>query len=206
MNRLIFWCLRRIGFLGLLCLLASTGCFKRGDATNSFWIYTSLYKDIIADLEPKLKQQFPQVKFEWYQSGSENVAARLNAELAGGKSQADMILTSDAFWYLELKSKGHLMVYLSPLHSRVSTDFRDGDGFFSTIRMPVAVIAYNSEAVARDKAPTSWADLTSPTWKGKISMGSPVESGTAFNLVAQLSRKKGWPYFCLLYTSPSPRD
>ena len=37
---------------------------------KSLWIYTSLYKDTIADLTPRLKKAFPEVKFNWFQAGS----------------------------------------------------------------------------------------------------------------------------------------
>lgn len=179
-----------VGFL-LLCPLVFTHCTKK-DTTPTVWIYTSIYKNVIADLEPQLKAKFPGIKFEWFQSGSENVAARLNAELSTGKTQADLVMTSDPLWYLELKQAGFLLPYESVAAKRVPEAFRDPEHAFVTVRMPVAVIAHQESTTT---PPKSWTELTDPKWKGKISMGSPMESGTAMLITSQLARKNGWPYF-----------
>ena len=66
---------------------------------------------MVQDLNVRLTKSFPDVEFKWYQSGSENVAAKVNSEVLSGQSQADLILTSDSFWYEELKTKGKLLAY-----------------------------------------------------------------------------------------------
>lgn len=174
-----------------LLFIFQTACTKKND--NTLWIYTSIYKNVISEMEPLLQKKFPGVNFQWYQSGSENVAARLNAELSTGKPQADLILTSDPFWYLELKSGGHLMNYLSSAASGLAPNLTDPDAAFSTVRICVQVIAFHKEAVT--EPPKSWDDLKNPKWSKKISMASPLESGTALALVSQLAHKKGWDYF-----------
>lgn len=178
----------------ILSAWISVACTKKQDS-KTIWIYTSIYKNVISELEPILKKKFPDVKFEWFQSGSENVAARVNAELASGKSQADLVMTSDPFWYAELKAAGHFLPYESPAAKSISANFKDAENAFVTVRMPVAVIAYNTTVVAKDKAPQTWKDLLAPQWKGKVSMGSPMESGTSMLLTAQLYRKEGWEFF-----------
>src|SRR5689334_20415580 len=91
-------------------LWGATGCTRK----NSVWIYTSLYKEMVAELDPLVHAAFPGVDVQWFQGGSENVAAKINAEMAAGKSQADLVITSDPFWYLELKQAGKLLTYDSP--------------------------------------------------------------------------------------------
>lgn len=184
--------MRLIGVL--LMALALAGCTKRSDK-KTLWIYTSLYKDVIAQMETKLRTRFPDVDFKWYQSGSENVAARLGAELASGKTLADLVMTSDPFWYLELKAAGHLLPYESKAAERVPDRFRDKDKAFTIVRVPTVVMARNTQAVPPGTEPKSWKELLDPKWTGKISMGSPLESGTSFTAVAQLVKKEGWGYF-----------
>lgn len=121
------------------------GCTKKAK-TPTVWIYTSIYKDVTAEMQIALEKKFPGVQFEWFQSGSENVSARLNAELSTGKSQADLVMTSDPLWYVEAKKSGHLVNYVSPAASEVSADLKSADGAFVTVRMPVAVIGYNSHS------------------------------------------------------------
>jgi iron(III) transport system substrate-binding protein len=186
--------LARLAFLPLLaaglsvCLL---GCTRK----NSVWIYTSLYKEMIAELDPKIHAAFPGVDVQWFQGGSENVAAKLNAEMAAGKAQADLVITSDPFWYFELKQAGKLLAYDSPAARTIPAKFHDPDHAFVTSRIPVMVIGYNPEAVGVSVWPKSWKDLRGPAWKDKISLGSPLESGTSFTAVALLSKMFGWDYF-----------
>src|SRR3989338_8236695 len=90
-----------------LASLVIIGCVKK-ETGKTIWIYTSVYKDVVSELTPIFEKKFPGVNFEWYQAGSETVAARVNAELATGRSKADLILTSDPFWYRELAERGHL--------------------------------------------------------------------------------------------------
>ncbi|NBT58469.1 extracellular solute-binding protein [bacterium] len=159
------------------------------------WIYASIYKEVISELDRALKQTFPTVQVRWYQSGSENVAARVNAELSTGSSQADLIMTSDPFWFVELKKAGHLLPYFSPTAKSLDSRYLDTEGAFLINRIPVGIIAYNTRSVSKAEAPKTWNDLLLPKWRNKLSMPSPLESGTALTFVSQLVRKKGWEYF-----------
>ncbi|NBX76755.1 MAG: extracellular solute-binding protein [Proteobacteria bacterium] len=159
------------------------------------WIYASIYKEVISEFDTVLKEKFPSVQVRWYQSGSENVAARVNAELSAGNPQADLIMTSDPFWFVELKKAGHLLSYFSPTAQPLDSHYKDKDGTFLINRIPVGIIAYEKTQVPESEAPKTWDDLTSPRWRNKLSMPSPLESGTALTFVSQLVRKKGWNYF-----------
>src|SRR5688500_4111011 len=79
-------------------LVLALGCTKKEAPKNELWIYTSLYKDTIADIQPKLEKQFPDIKFNFFQAGSEEVAAKINAEELAGGTKADVVIFSDRFW------------------------------------------------------------------------------------------------------------
>lgn len=183
-----------MGGVALTALVLLASCTSR-PAEKEIWIYTSLYKEVIAEMTPALTRAVPGVKVQWFQAGSENVASKLSAELAAGKTRADLVLTSDPFWYLELKRAGQLLPYESPAAKGVEARFRDPDHAFVTVRMPVMVIGYHGEAIAESEAPRAWKDLIDPKWRGKVSLGSPLESGSAFTAVAFLARAHGWNYF-----------
>ena len=184
--------MRRPWLVLILLCYWGVSCTRNFDKPD-FWIYTSLYKDTLSAITPLLEKKFPRVTFQWYQSGSENVAARVNAELSSGRTQADLLITSDPFWYVELRETGHLLNYETKV-TRTS-HFSEGNGAFVIQRVPVVVMGFNSEAIPKDQAPKSWRDLLDPKWKGKVSMGSPLESGTSFSTVAQLVQRWGWKYF-----------
>ena len=94
-------------------LLAANACGGSSTVANrqTVTIYTSIYEHVIAALEPVLREAFPDIDVRFFQRGSEDVAARLNSEIAAGRVGADLVMTSDPFWYQELKEAGHLLPY-----------------------------------------------------------------------------------------------
>lgn len=169
--------------------------FSKSERHDVIWIYASIYKEVIRELDQELKKAHPDIEVRWYQSGSENVAARLNAELATGRSQADLIMTSDPFWYLELKKAGYLHPYPDVSLKNFPARYQDPDGTFRVSRIPVMVLVYRTTEKMNSIPPTNWDDLLLPRWKDKISMPSPLESGTALTFTSQMVHVKGWPYF-----------
>ncbi len=162
---------------------------------KNVWIYTSLYKDTVTDIQPQLEKQFPGFKFNFYQAGSEDVAAKVQAEELSGKVQADVLIFSDRFWFEERANQGKLLNYKPSNSDKVADTFKRADGAYTTASFPIMVLAYNSESVAEKDAPKTFKELTDPKWKGKVSTGSPLASGTSFTSVAFLVKSYGWEYF-----------
>lgn len=183
--------------LATVLALAVAGCTKKDEKTK-VWVYTSLYKDTIADIQPKLTALFPDIDVQFYQAGSEEVAAKVQAEALAGKIQADVLISSDRFWYEDLASKGTLLSYKPAQTEKVADFFKHPEGFYSTLSFPVMVIAYNSESVKEADAPKTFKELAEAKWKDKVSAGSPLASGTNFTTVAFLAKKYGWDYFSAL--------
>jgi len=100
--------------LRLIPLLWLLSCQPQQDPTRELWIYTSMYKDTIADIDKELTAAFPGVKFNWYQAGSEEIAARANGEIMAGGIRADLLISSDRFWYEELARAGYLEPHKAP--------------------------------------------------------------------------------------------
>jgi iron(III) transport system substrate-binding protein len=178
-----------------LSFSATSACGDRGDDRQTITIYTSIYESVIATLDPILRQAFPALTIQWFQRGSEDVAARLNSEIAAGRVNADLVMTSDPFWYEELKEAGHLLEYRSPHATGIPQDLNDPGGTFVTVRVPVMVLAVNASRLSAGKRPRTFRELADPAWAGRITMGDPNRSGSAFTAVAALARKYGWDYF-----------
>ena len=164
---------------------------------KKLWIYTSIYKEVIETMrEPLSKAMPPDVEVMWFQSGSENIASKVNAELAAGASRADLVLTSDPFWYYELKDQGCLLPYKSEAARDIPDIYVDPDGAYAGVRLPVMVIGYNPRYFTDNSGPPrSWKDLADPRFKRLISMPNPLESGSSFTAVALLQSRFGWDYF-----------
>ena len=186
----------KILFLILLQALALSACHSGKDsAQQELWIYTSLYKDTIADLNPKLEKAFPGVKFNWYQAGSEEVATKVNAEILAGNLQADVLISSDRFWYEELGMNGKLHPYKVKAAEAVPSELKNPQDFYTAVSLPVMVLCYNNESVSDAEAPKSFKEMGEARWKGKFTIGSPLASGTNFTTMAMLQQRYGWDYF-----------
>jgi iron(III) transport system substrate-binding protein len=162
---------------------------------REIWIYTSLYKDTIADISPRLEKAFPGVKINWYQAGSEEIAAKVNTELIAGVPKADILISSERFWYQELADSGRLAAWKPSQYESFREEYQYPDGFFHIVSVPIMVLAYNSDAMNKADAPKSFRDLTLPKYKNLATGGSPLASGTAFTTVLALHQKYGWSYF-----------
>jgi iron(III) transport system substrate-binding protein len=150
-------------FLTALLAFSIFSCTKKDEKTK-VWIYTSLYKDTIADIQPKLAAAFPDVDVQFYQAGSEEVAAKVQAEDLSGKIQADILVSSDRFWYEDMASQGKLAAYKPHGSESVQDLFRHPEGYYTTVSFPIMVIAYNSEAVSEKEAPKSFKELGDSFW------------------------------------------
>lgn len=185
--------MKRISLLALaLTLTACTGGKKK-----EFWIYTSSYKEVLPLYEEPLKKAFPEVQFRFFQAGSENVAAKVTAELAGGGTQADLIMTADLFFFMELKKQGALL----PLEkvgnlAKLPAQYHDADLTYIVNRFPVMGIAVNVDRFKDPKdRPTSFKSLLEPKYKGLLTMPSPMESGTALTTALYFKSMFGDSYF-----------
>ena len=170
------------------------GCKEESDKPE-VWIYTSLYKDTIADIQPILEKKFPDVKFNFFQAGSEDIASKISAEEMAGGTKADIVIASDPFWYEEMANKGKFVAYKPANTTLVPQALSHPAGLYTTVSFPLMVMAYNSEAVPEAQAPKTFKEMADAKWKGKFTTGSPLASGTNFATVAILQDKYGWDYF-----------
>ena len=177
----------------LAIAIALASCKK--DNPNELWIYTSTYKDTIADIEPRLKAKFPDIEFHFYQAGSEEITAKVNAEMLAGGTKADLFIFSDRFWFEEAAELGKLHLYKPKNTERVDPTFKHADGYYSSVSHPLMVMIYNSEVYNSQTAPKTFKEMQNPEWKDKFATGSPLASGTNFTTVAFLQKLYGWEYF-----------
>ena len=120
---------------------------------------------------------------------------RVNGEILAGKTNADILISSDRFWYEEMAQRKRLKIFQHPALSNLDSELKHPKGYYHTLSLPVMVLAYNSEGLTPSQAPQTFKELISPKWQGKFSTGSPLSSGTNFTTVAFLAQRYGWSYF-----------
>lgn len=168
-----------------------------GSGPATVHVYTSMYKPVIDALKPTLAAELartaPGTTVEWFQSASEKVASRLDAELASGGSPCDVLLTSDLPYYARLKAAGRLVPYVSPAALRQPRSFVDPDGAWATARLSVMVLAASKAVAQSGRAPATFGELASRA-DLKVALGDPLSSGTSFFTVSTLLARYGWSW------------
>jgi len=182
-----------VAFL-LLAFFCLCGCTAK-DERPVVWIYTSLYKDTIAEIQPLLNKAFPNFRVQFFQAGSEEVSAKVSAEELAGGTRADVLIFSDRFWFEEMAGLKRLHAYAPKNTEKVDDMFKNKDSFYTVVSLPVMVMIYNTEAMTADQAPKTFKEMALPKWKGQFATGSPLASGTNFTTVAFLQKAYGWSYF-----------
>jgi iron(III) transport system substrate-binding protein len=170
------------------------GGAERGERGGEVWVYTSMYREVVADLQPLLRRALPDVDVQVFQAGSEKVRSRLEAELAAGATRCDLLLVSDPAAYASFAHRRLLLPRVPPAALRSPRALLDLDGRYALARVSTMVIGVNPNALGEAPRPRGFADLPSPALRGRVTMGDPLSSGTALTSVGALAERLGWPY------------
>ena len=142
--------------------------------------------------EPLAKQLFDQfekdtaIHVNWQRLAGGEAETRLEAEKAN--PQASIWVGGVGLNHMSAKNKGLTAPYVSRLASNTPTQYRDPQNFW--IGLYVGPLGFlTNDKVAKEQGlvpPTSWADLLKPMYKGKIRVGNPAVTGTAYNVLTTI--------------------
>src|SRR5205814_2046911 len=145
-------------------------------------------------VKKSFKEKYPKIDVEVERSGSERIFQRINQEYQSAIKNADVVNSSDASHFLFWKQQGWLAKHVPPDTARFPATGKDVDGFYFPWRASLSVMGYNTALVPEKDAPTSYADLLDPKWKGKMAKAHPGYSGTALTGTYAISKAIGWDY------------
>ena len=168
-------------------------------------VYTALEMDQLKAYEAAFTKSHPDIAIKWVRDSTGVITAKLLAEKANPK--ADVVMGVAASSLALFDNQGMLQGYAPKNLSAISAKYRDSKNPPHWVGMDIfgATICFNTvEAKKRIiAAPTSWADLTKPEFKGQIVMPNPASSGTGyFDVIAWLTlfgEKDGWAYMDKLH-------
>ncbi|MSP38569.1 MAG: extracellular solute-binding protein [Deltaproteobacteria bacterium] len=129
--------------------------------------YATMELQLSNKLAGLFEKKYPFIKTNFIRLGSERLAARVTAEAQAKSVQADVISESEMDFY-GLFKKGFIDRYESPERVAFKPEYKDEKGFWTIASETLSVLAYNSNLVKTADVPKSFADLTSPKWKGKM--------------------------------------
>ena len=152
------------------------GC---GSKKEHILIYTSVEDYVIADMNARLKEEFPDydITVEYVSTG--NHAAKLIAE--GKNTECDISYDLEYGYMEQLAQSGVLANLTSYDQSIYPADTVVSDNYLIQCRVGGAIIV-NTELLASKglTEPTSYEDLLKPEYAGLISMANPKSSGTGY--------------------------
>jgi iron(III) transport system substrate-binding protein len=156
--------------------------------------YSSVDVKVAESIKKAFKAAYPKIDVDVERSGSERVFQRINQEYQSGIKNVDVVNSSDASHFLFWKQQGWLAKHTPPDAAKFPAQYRDPDGTYFAWRSTLSVMAYNTNLVPEKDAPTGYADLLDPKWKGKMAKAHPGYSGTALTGTYAITKALGWDY------------
>jgi iron(III) transport system substrate-binding protein len=170
----------------LACASALALVFAGSDAIaqgkTRLTVYTALENDQLEPYKKAFEATNPNIEIAWVRDSTGVVTARIIAEK--DNPRADVIWGLGASSIALFDSMGMLQPYTPAGAETLKPAFRDTKNPMAWTGMDawLAVVCYNTVEGGKAKmtAPTSWADLTKPEYKGQIVMPNPASSGTGY--------------------------
>jgi iron(III) transport system substrate-binding protein len=163
-------------------------------APGSLMIYTSTPNEAMTALVAEFNKAHPEVKVEFFRSGTTEVLNKLQAEFAAGAPQPDVVFIADAVAMQQLKDDNRLLAYTDAPLAGFPDGLADPDKMFFGTKLIPTGIAWNTKSGV--PAPTSWKDLLGASAKDQVIMASPLYSGAAVIHVGTVAAQSGlgWDY------------
>ena len=169
------------------------GAKKEGQVT----FYCALIvNQALKPISDAFAKKYPSIKINYWRADSEDIAAKLMAEVKANNLQADLV-EGTGVGELVIQA-GLVQPYYTPMIEQVPEKYRDPAGLWTPTRLSYFSIAYNTKLVAESDVPKTYEDLLDPKWKGKLSWRIGSASGTPLfitNLRMAMGEDKARAYF-----------
>jgi iron(III) transport system substrate-binding protein len=149
--------------------------------------YTSVDTTVAEQVAKKFEAKYSGIKVEVNRTGSERVMQRVMQEAQAGVKAVDVVHTSDAGNFVELKEQKMLLKYAPAGVEKYPATFKDKDGYYYAWRSSLAVPGYNPKLINAQELPKTWQDLLDPKWKGKMVSAHPGYSGSVVTWEAAIT-------------------
>jgi iron(III) transport system substrate-binding protein len=94
-----------------------------------------------------------------------------------------------------MTKKGLFVPFKAADFDKVPAGVKDADGNHVAMRLNVMAMYVRDDKLPAADRPKTWADLTSPKYKGKMVMADPSFSSLLVTIVGMLAKQHGWQYF-----------
>jgi len=146
-------------------------------------------------------KKYPFIKTEFFRTGKQKLVSKILFEEQAKQHIADIIHTSVIETNI-LKKRGVLSKYI-PLEAAIlPSQYKDPEGFWTSLYASGTLLGYNSHQIKRSEAPKTYEELLNPRWKNAIAIDS-----NKIEWFAMLLKLKGRPFMeKLAALNPTLRD
>ena len=164
----------------------------RAKKEGAVTLYTSMQ---LVDSRP-LTEAFEKkygIKVGLWRASGEKVAERAITEARGGRFDVDVIETDGA--QVEIAYREKLLAPLKvPAVADVPAEILPAHGYYAPTRLTLYVMSYNTNLVAPNEVPKSYADLLQPRWAGKLALENDDVPWFA-SVVKAMGESQGLAYY-----------
>ncbi len=134
------------------------------------------YKRIVAEFN----KIYPFIAVNSWRGRGEEVAAKLEAEVMGGRNTVDIIEGGEPYNYPRWRKMGILEKFTDIIPGIKSMDRKMYGRYGDSVQVGnnAGVPTYNTKQVSAAEAPKKWEDLLDPRWKGKIGLTTDMKTWT----------------------------
>ena len=149
-------------------------------------LYTSVTQETIDAVVGGYKKGHPGSRVTVFRAPTGQLNARIAADQRSGGMRADVIWATDPL-SMQSYTRQHLLApWPLPQLTSVPEQYRTPE-FWGTRLLYLVIVAHKDLM----PQPTSWADLTSPAYQGKVALPDPAFAGSAFAALAYFSQAPG---------------
>jgi len=146
---------------------------------NEAIVYTSNNVQTIDAALDIAKESNPDLNIQKVTSGTGALMKRIEAEV---ENPLGDVVWGGGFGTMAA-FKHNFESYDSPNKEHVDEAFRGEDDLWLGSNIHIMIVMVNERQLRGEEAPKTWEDLFDPKWKGKIIIGDPTSSGSAYDQI-----------------------
>jgi len=133
-------------------------------------------------------KRYPFLKTEYFRTDKQKLVTRVLLEEQAKQRLADVVHTSVIETHI-LKKRGALSRYVPIESASYPSQYKDPEGFWTSVYASGTLMGFNSRQVKRADAPKTYEDLLNPKWKNVMCIDN-----TKLEWFSMLLKLKGRPF------------
>ena len=122
-------------------------------------------------------KRYPFLKTEYFRTDKQKLVTRVLLEEQAKQRLADVVHTSVIETHI-LKKRGALSRYVPLESASYPSQYKDPEGFWTSVYASGTLMGFNSRQVKRAEAPKTYEDLLNPKWKNVMASTTPRSNGS----------------------------